>query len=834
MKAGPIQRLAEWTIRARWYIIASLVVVTAIFGAQIPKLQADFTPSDLFANFGDAKEVSEEFRSTFGNTDNIVLVLVEAPDVTTPENLEFIYELTHAAQDIPGVVAAQSIAVLPEPPQSVLDAVDDESDTPEEDADGSVTDTLFNLYDSVVGVAFLGGDGNLDKVKEAGRKNQADQADEAPKFQPIIQELPISPERAALVKRVAGMSPMIHGRLLSKDGSVAAIVASLDNDITKNEDLKTVVEDFEDALASHAAPNDETQASLGGLPYIRTSVVRNMSADQAVLLPAAILVSLLVLFLVFRWLPALLLPIVGVGMSAVVLVGGMAIVGQSMDILNNIIPTLVVLIGISSTIHIINRYRDNIARGRLKLWAASDAMGTMVLACFLTSFTTAIGFASLAVSKTEILRSFGLTAASGVMIAYVVVILFVPTALTLFPTPTVRATSEEQGGFEDLLEKLMRGLIKGRWVILGVATLSILGAMFLGRNVSVDSAVLDQVDPKDEVYRTTRLIEQKLGGIRPLEVYIQSDQPWGALEPEVIYTLSQLTDYAETHDGVLATLGYTVLLEETQRMLGHASTADEGLVDVDAQQLSALVRLMQKHPQNPLASWLRNEGQSARVQIMVEDMGARKTNQLLDDLENEVESLFAPIEGVNVRLTGDAYVGSRGLDAVITDLIGSLATAVFIIFIVLSILFRSPRLGLISIPPALMPLAFTLCWMWVRDIPLNTATAIIFSIAIGMTVDGCIHFMSRFREEYRGDVSLDEAIVAAARGTGKAIIFTCIALIVGFGVMLVSQFVPIRRFGELVAFTIFIMMLATMLVLPALLRVGYSMKERKRLSETAS
>src|SRR5699024_1016420 len=144
--------------------------------------------------------------------------------------------------------------------------------------------------------------------------------------------------------------------------------------------------------------------------------------------------------------------------------------------------------------------------------------------------------------------------------------------------------------------------------------------------------------------------------------------------------LSQLTDYAETHDGVLATLGYTVLLEETQRMLGHASTADEGLVDVDAQQLSALVRLMQKHPQNPLASWLRNEGQSARVQIMVEDMGARTNNQLLDDLQNEVERLFAPVEGVNVRLTGDAYVGSRGLDAVITDRIGSLATAVFIIF----------------------------------------------------------------------------------------------------------------------------------------------------------
>src|SRR5690625_7212651 len=159
--------------------------------------------------------------------------------------------------------------------------------------------------------------------------------------------------------------------------------------------------------------------------------------------------------------------------------------------------------------------------------------------------------------------------------------------------------------------------------------------MLLGLRTNVDSAVLDQVDPKDEVYRTTRLIEQKLGGIRPLEVYIQSENEWGTLEPEVIYTLAQLTDYAETHDGVLATLGYTVLLQETQRMLGNAPADEDALAD--APQHGAHVRLMQKHPQNPLASWLRNEGKSARVQIMVEDMGARKTNQLLDDLERSEE-----------------------------------------------------------------------------------------------------------------------------------------------------------------------------------------------------
>src|SRR5690625_4236405 len=219
MKSGFLQRLAEKMIGARWYVILVLVVITAVFGSQIPKLKADFTPSDLFANFGDARETAEQFRDTFGNTDNVILVLVEAPDVTTPEALAFVHELTVEARNVPGVVGAQSITVLPEPPPSILDAVEDAEDAPEEA--GSLTDALFNFYDSVVGVTLLGSEG-----KSAGKNTKKNNLEgEQPHFEPIIQELPISAERAKLIERVATMSPMIHGRLLAKDKNVAAILA---------------------------------------------------------------------------------------------------------------------------------------------------------------------------------------------------------------------------------------------------------------------------------------------------------------------------------------------------------------------------------------------------------------------------------------------------------------------------------------------------------------------------------------------------------------------------------------------------------------------------------
>ena len=188
MASGPIQRFAESVIRARWLVVIALFVVTVALGALIPRLEADFTPSDLFAAFGDSRDVASDFRETFGNTDNVVLVLVEAPDVTTPENLGYLYEITEAVTAIEGVRSAQSITSLPEPPKQLrerqgegtLEAVDDEL---------SFTDALFDLYEVLSGLGLLEGGG--DKEKEAVDAPSADRS-AAERLKPLIAGLPIS------------------------------------------------------------------------------------------------------------------------------------------------------------------------------------------------------------------------------------------------------------------------------------------------------------------------------------------------------------------------------------------------------------------------------------------------------------------------------------------------------------------------------------------------------------------------------------------------------------------------------------------------------------------
>jgi predicted RND superfamily exporter protein len=135
------------------------------------------------------------------------------------------------------------------------------------------------------------------------------------------------------------------------------------------------------------------------------------------------------------------------------------------------------------------------------------------------------------------------------------------------------------------------------------------------------------------------------------------------------------------------------------------------------------------------------------------------------------------------------------------------------------VLFRSWRLGLLTLPPNVLPLAGTMAWMALRDIPLNAATVIVFSISLGLAVDASIHILARYREEVENRALRSVGILRAARSTGRAIVVSSVTLMLGFGVMLLSSFVPVRRFGELIAVTVGLSLISTLVVQPALLRV---------------
>jgi predicted RND superfamily exporter protein len=215
----------------------------------------------------------------------------------------------------------------------------------------------------------------------------------------------------------------------------------------------------------------------------------------------------------------------------------------------------------------------------------------------------------------------------------------------------------------------------------------------------------------------------------------------------------------------------------------------------------------------------------ARLQIRIADVGARRTIQIIDATRARLERGVG--EHAEVHLTGDAFTGSVPIDSVARDMVSSLGTAVFLIFAMLLVIFRSVRLGAIAILPNAFPLFVAAGWMALRDIPLTLGTAIIFSISIGLSDHGTVHFVARFKEERSAGHSVEQAVLRSVRGTGHAFLVSCTVLLCGFFLFVFSSFVPIQQLGELVAVTIVGSVLATLVLQPALMKLWADGRPRR-------
>jgi predicted RND superfamily exporter protein len=184
----------------------------------------------------------------------------------------------------------------------------------------------------------------------------------------------------------------------------------------------------------------------------------------------------------------------------------------------------------------------------------------------------------------------------------------------------------------------------------------------------------------------------------------------------------------------------------------------------------------------------------------------------------DVTREVAEARGLHIRFSGEAYDASRGLDRIVRSL-GSLGAAVAMIFLVMTLLFRSLRLGLLSIPPNALPLVLTLAYMVLRGIPLHAATVIVFTVTVGLSVDGATHVIARFQEEAKSGLSAREIVLRTVRSSGRGVVLSAATLLFGYLALLFSAFEPVRLFGELSLVAIFGALVAQIVLLPALLAV---------------
>lgn len=757
-----VDAFASRIVTKRGRVTLGIALITLLFGLNIPKIRASFSPEHLFPQSPEQRRIAAELSTTFGDADNTVLFLVRADNVLEQAPLQYLHTASRHFRDHDLTERATSITLIP----------------------------------------FVG-----------------DAAIPAP----IVSGGTVNAEHVARFRRALIRAPLVDGSLIGRNRQVAVIAIELADDTSKSH----IVDVLEDYVRARPPPAG-VAVSFAGLPYMNATMIRKLSADQTVLLPAALLVCLLILGVSFRWLPGVVFATLTVGVSAVWLVGGMALVGEPFNVLNNILPLLVVIIGLSDSIHLLNRYNEALGGGASGADASRAALRAMTFACFVTSFTTAIGLGSVIAAGIPILTAFGITAAAGVTMAYIVTVTLLPATLAMVSPPRRAAAATGDGVIERAMEQLTRALLRRRGVVLGLCAALLAASAFAVTRLDADDRVLDQFSPEEEAYQTMKLLERELDGVRPLEVSLTSARPRAFLDPAVIAAIDRTQAWLRTQPGVLRSTSYTDHLHEVKYAMARDAAARTAPI-TSAAEAEKLAGLLAAAKPNPLRRFVTPEFHRARIGVRLADIGAKANLALGKRLEAELRRQLGDHHDIDIVLTGETIVSARGLQELTRGMVKSLFFAVALIFLFMVVLFRDVRLGVLSLPISLTPLLGTMAYMAARGIPLNSATVIIFSITIGLAVDGAIHMLVRFNDERRAGLERDAALVRAARGTGKANLVTCVTLAIGFSVLQLSAFVPVRRFGELIAVTAVGCLFATLVVLPPLLSVGL----QKHVSESA-
>lgn len=766
------QRFAEFLINHPWPVLGLLVASVAGALPMAPGLKFDFSPQAIYRGDDELVGYSEEFKKTFGYDEAVLLLVLEAigpGDVLEAPALEWQRDIVGDLRKIPRVQSAESLATL-----------------------------------QIPRFAFLSLDLEL---------------------QPLVEEGPVSNSSAESARGLLENQPLVRSGMLSQDDRIAAIPVFLEPEARDIEAMRAVVAAVEGALAARPAPAGY-RVLLNGLPMLRVEVVDDLRRDQLTLMPLAGIVYLIALGILFRRVAEALLPLLAVGVGLSWTMATFSIMHESINLVTNVLPVLLLIIGVSSSVQIVSTYAEEAARypGDLRT-AARETVVKMTPACFLAAITTAIGFASLATARSILLRSFGWQAAIGVGYQYICTLIALGTALRFFAPPRIRHDPEGRPGLTTRgVAAAGYAVARHPWLTVCGTAAVIAASLWAASRVTINSYSFLETFPEDHAsMQTLRLVERNLAGIMPLEISLEADSPEALLEPEAFHRIVDVEQFARQMDGVLFAQSYvdlfrTVLIHWPGRRM---SETDRELVPqgvAGRTRLARTARFIERfHEAFHYEGFMSEDGRRARIRLRLKEIGSRQTLEMIARLEARLAEAFPPGGPIEVRLTGEAYVNAKALTTLIRDLFFSLVTASLVIFTLIALEFWSLRAGLIAALPNLTPLLITLGYMGLRGYDMNVANVIVFTICLGLADDNTIHFLYRFREEMHVDGDVPRAIQRAFLGTGRAIVATSVLLLAGMVVLLVSTFVPTRRFAELTCVTILGNMLGVLLLLPACL-----------------
>jgi len=762
-----MDRVYRAIVTAPRLVVALVAAITIVLGVGALRLRVDSSVETLLPKGDPGKRFYDEIVARFGN-DEIDIIGVVAEDVLAPSTLEKIRVLTTRVAAIPGVVGVISLTNVRDPVADVLN----------------------------------------------------------PPF--LIPEIPKSPEeREALRARIKD-NPLFSGNLIAPDSRGAAINVFLDATAEETE-VRRIDVALERVIAEVSAGGPE-RILLTGISHIKVNALALMRRDLVTLTPASLALVVAVLFFSFRTRRGVVLPLLCVIVGVVWTMGVMGWVGEPISLGTLVLPSLLIVIGSSYATHVVARYYLELETPTVPGRPVYGAIQQAGLPVLVSGLTTVIGFSALMLNPIQAVRSLGLYAVIGITMLFLLSMTLVPAMIELLPERRYRRESDagtgESGRLGAFLAALAQFDIRWRWAIFAVAAVLVALSLLALPRIQADTNFLSYFPPKSPVRAAHETINQHVAGALPFYVVVGNGNPRSMVTIDALRRLRELQRFVDQIPGVTRTVSiadYLDLFDKGLRSSGDIVIDDEGRPVApdqvksfwdDPARLGEVLVFVEQNPQAFKSVITPDLGQ---VNVVVRTRFERSTE--ISDAVGRINGWATEHMPADVPVvpTGNIILLNGTTDEVVWGQVKSVTVALVVIFIVMSVLFLSAKVGFIAMLPNVVPVVLFFGVLGWAGIMLNIGTSIIAAIALGIAVDNTIHYMVRFNRELQGTYDERRSLATALRTVGRPIVYTSAALTLGFLVMRLSDFVPVRDFGVLTAATMVGALLTNVMLLPALL-----------------
>jgi uncharacterized protein len=623
--------------------------------------------------------------------------------------------------------------------------------------------------------------------------------------EPAVKSFPATSREAQDLKNYLRENELVMNIVVADDFRSSAIVVTLSDDAVEDSvfiAINTILEEI---------PGKE-KVHFGGLPYLRQAMNKDIRRDALILVPAALLLMLVFLLLVFREPKGVILPFMVVLLSSILALSLIPLIGWKFYLITVLVPIMLIAIANDYGIHMIAKYQEinagenDLSMKEIAITIAKKLWRPIVI----TGLTTVAGIAALLAHTLIPAREMAIVAGIGILSALFYSVVLLPAVLSLMKPSKPRPSLQKRGlsRKRNLLNNLAFFIVAHNKRIpaisVAITILLGLGILFL----KVDSNEENFFPEKHPVKQASKLINAKYGGSENLSVMFHGDM----LDPELLKQIECYEEELLKEPEIDLVMSFPDVVKEIAKALNDPGDPFYNTIPPTREAVAQYMELysMNGNPEE-LDQIVDFNYEHAHMIIRINSVNNRDVNRIIGKIRNLTKD-----DPHITAIGGYGFVRSQLANHVVRGQFYSLAIALLIVFLLLSLIFRSLKAGLISSIPLGISIIILFGIMGYTGVRLDVATALLSSMMIGVGVDYTIHFLWRYREERQLHRPKKEAVITTLSTTGRGIIFNAFSVIIGFVVLIISSFTPIRFFGILVVVSIFSCLTGALVLLPAL------------------